>query len=163
MKTSTTTLIAAMYELARTIQSDDGVANAAIFEAAERIGLQAEEIDRMKQDKTRLHLLELLATIHRDGGQYAQKVGIKQACIDADAIVSGMSAQIDAVDNLIKQAALAEREACAQVCENGHFLHDQAPTAIFGKECARAIRFRGASLDPAKPRPADRPPAAHRQ
>lgn len=84
----------------------------------------------------------LLAVIHRDGGQHAHKVGIKQACIDAEVIVAGMTSQIDAVDNLIKQAALAEREACAQVCENGHFLHDQAPTAIFGKECARAIRFR---------------------
>ena len=46
MKTDTTTMIAAMYELARTIRSD-GVANAAIFEAAERLGLQHAEIARL--------------------------------------------------------------------------------------------------------------------
>ena len=42
----------------------------------------------------------------------------------------------------IAAAVTAEREACAMVCENGNFLHDAAPTAIFGKECARAIRAR---------------------
>ena len=45
----------------------------------------------------------------------------------------------------IAAAVAAEREACAAVCENGNFLHDAAPTAIFGKECARAIRARSAS------------------
>ena len=44
MKTDTTTLIASMYELARTIRSDDSVANAEILEAAELIGLQHAEI-----------------------------------------------------------------------------------------------------------------------
>ena len=42
----------------------------------------------------------------------------------------------------IADAVAAERNACAAVCENGSFLHDAAPTAIFGKECARAIRAR---------------------
>mgnify|MGYP006893626885 CR=1 FL=1 len=37
MKSSTETLIAAMHILARDIQSKDGVANAAIFEAAQRL------------------------------------------------------------------------------------------------------------------------------
>lgn len=35
-----------------------------------------------------------------------------------------------------------EREACAKVCENGHFLHDEAADARFGKACAAAIRAR---------------------
>ena len=45
----------------------------------------------------------------------------------------------------IADAVAAERDACAAVCENGNFLHDAAPTAIFGKECARAIRARSAT------------------
>ena len=48
-------------------------------------------------------------------------------------------------DKSIVAAVAAEREACAAVCENGNFLHDAAPTAIFGKECARAIRARSAT------------------
>ena len=48
-------------------------------------------------------------------------------------------------DAAIAAAVAAERDACAAVCENGNFLHDAAPTAIFGKECARAIRARSAS------------------
>jgi hypothetical protein len=39
----------------------------------------------------------------------------------------------------------AEREACAQVAENGRFLHDDSPEARFGKSCAAAIRARGLS------------------
>jgi hypothetical protein len=41
-----------------------------------------------------------------------------------------------------ERAVAAEREACAKVCENGLFLHDNAPDALFGKACARAIRAR---------------------
>ena len=37
MKSSTETLIKAMYILVKDIQSEDGVANAAIFEAAQRL------------------------------------------------------------------------------------------------------------------------------
>ena len=36
-----------------------------------------------------------------------------------------------------------EREACAKVCEDGNFLHAEAPDARFGKACATAIRNRG--------------------
>jgi hypothetical protein len=32
------------------------------------------------------------------------------------------------------------REACAKVAEGGGFLHDDAPSARFGKDCAAAIR-----------------------
>ena len=37
MRTSTETLIKALYVLAKDIQSEDGVANAAILEAAQRL------------------------------------------------------------------------------------------------------------------------------
>jgi len=36
-----------------------------------------------------------------------------------------------------------EREACAKLCENGAFLHDQAPDALFGRSVAKAIRAKG--------------------
>ena len=48
MRTEPRILSAAMYELARTIQSGDGVANAAIAEAAERLDAQTVEIARLK-------------------------------------------------------------------------------------------------------------------
>jgi hypothetical protein len=36
-----------------------------------------------------------------------------------------------------------ENEACAKVCENGTFLHDFSPEAVYSRACARAIRARG--------------------
>ena len=33
-----------------------------------------------------------------------------------------------------------ERERCAKVAEDGRFLHAESPAAIFGRECAAAIR-----------------------
>ena len=101
------------------------------------------EIDRLKRE--RQHVYDLLARIHRDGGQYTAKHGIVKSCDDAEAQVVTWLKTISEVDSLIKQARIAEREACAVVCENGNFLHDAAPTAIFGKECARAIRARSAT------------------
>ena len=49
MKSSTETLIGAMRILARDIQSGDGVANAAIAEAADRLEEQQEEITELKK------------------------------------------------------------------------------------------------------------------
>lgn len=37
-------------------------------------------------------------------------------------------------------AVALERERCAKVAEGGNFLHDDAPTARFGREVAAAIR-----------------------
>lgn len=48
-----------------------------------------------------------------------------------------------AVANAVRVAVEAEREACAQVAEGGRFLHEDAPTAHFGREVAAAIRRRG--------------------
>ena len=36
-----------------------------------------------------------------------------------------------------------EREACAKLCEDGHFLHEEAPDARWAKGLAKAIRQRG--------------------
>ena len=50
MRTSTETLIAAMRILSQDIQSDDGVANAAIAEAAQRLEEQQERIKKLESE-----------------------------------------------------------------------------------------------------------------
>ena len=50
MRTSTETLIAAMRILSSDIQSDDGVANAAVAEAAERLAEQHMRIAKLEQE-----------------------------------------------------------------------------------------------------------------
>ena len=54
MRTSTETLIAAMHILATEIQSDDGVANAAIAEAGERLAEQHMRIAQLEQENDAL-------------------------------------------------------------------------------------------------------------
>ena len=54
MKTSTETLIAAMRILSQDIQSDDGVANAAIAEAAQRLEEQQERITQLERENDAL-------------------------------------------------------------------------------------------------------------
>lgn len=49
MTTSIETLVAAMRALANDIQSEDGVANAAIAEAAQRLAEQQERIKRLEE------------------------------------------------------------------------------------------------------------------
>jgi hypothetical protein len=50
VKTSTETLIAAMRILSQDIQSDDGAANAAVAEAAERLAEQHMRINQLEQE-----------------------------------------------------------------------------------------------------------------
>jgi uncharacterized protein (UPF0212 family) len=50
VKTSTETLIAAMRMLSQDIQSDDGAANAAVAEAAERLAEQHMRITQLEQE-----------------------------------------------------------------------------------------------------------------
>ena len=50
MRTPTETLIAAMHILATEIQSDDGAANAAVAEAAERLAEQHTRIAQLEQE-----------------------------------------------------------------------------------------------------------------
>ncbi len=50
MRTSTETLIAAMRILSQDIQSDDGVANAVIAEAAQRLEEQQEHIKKLESE-----------------------------------------------------------------------------------------------------------------
>ena len=50
MKTSTETLIAAMRILSQDIQSEDGAANAAVAEAAQRLEEQQERINKLESE-----------------------------------------------------------------------------------------------------------------
>ena len=54
MRTSTETLIAAMRILSQDIQSEDGVANAAVAEAAQRLEEQQERITQMERENDAL-------------------------------------------------------------------------------------------------------------
>ena len=48
-----------------------------------------------------------------------------------------------AIEKLVADAEsirAAERERCAKVIENGHFLHDQSPAKLFADQAAKAIR-----------------------
>ena len=57
MNTPTETLVSAMRALANDIQSEDGVANAAIHEAAQRLEEQQDRIKRLEEDSQRLNWL----------------------------------------------------------------------------------------------------------
>ena len=49
----------------------------------------------------------------------------------------------DEVVRIVAQVRADALEEAAKVCEGGRFLHDDAPDAIFGKACAKAIRAIG--------------------
>ena len=70
---------------------------------------QHAEIERLKRE--RHHIYDLLARIHRDGGQYAAEHGVEKACDDAESQVAAWLDTINSVDALIEQARIAEREA----------------------------------------------------
>ena len=43
-------------------------------------------------------------------------------------------------DIVMEKFAVLIVEECTNVIEGGRFLHDQAPTALFAKECSGAIK-----------------------
>ena len=86
------------------------------LEAAEALRQQRAEIDRLKRQ--RHHIYDLLARIHRHGGQYTPAHGVEQSCDDAEAQVVTWIETIGGADALIEQARIAEREACAVVCDD---------------------------------------------
>ena len=79
--------------------------------AVEALRRQHAEIDRLKRE--RHHIYDLLARIHRDGGQYTAEHGVEKACDDAEAQVVAWLETINGIDALIEQARIAERAACA--------------------------------------------------
>ena len=83
--------------------------------ATKALRAQHAEIARLKRE--RHHIYDLLARIHRDGGQYTADHGVEKSCDDAEAQVVTWLETINSVDALIEQARIAEREACAALCE----------------------------------------------
>ncbi|WP_326526753.1 hypothetical protein [Dokdonella sp.] len=84
-------------------------------DAAAMLRSQHAEIERLKRD--RHHIYDLLARIHRDGGQYTAEHGVEKSCDDAEAQVVAWIDTINGVDALIEQARIADSEACARICE----------------------------------------------
>ncbi len=66
-----------------------------------------------------------------------------QKFIDENTMDGYMGEPAVGVEKVLELVAKVEAETierCAKVCEEGRFLHDEAPDAIFGKACAKAIR-----------------------
>ena len=94
-RTETAVLIVAMQHLARTILSDDGVANAAIAEAAERLQQQAAEIAVLRHELGRMvNLLENLRTSGKNRYCYVESRSKAMVPV-ADAIDSAKRALLD--------------------------------------------------------------------
>jgi hypothetical protein len=62
---------------------------------------QHAEIERLKRE--RHHIYDLLARIHRDGGQYAAEHGVEKACDDAEAQVVSWLDTFNSFDALIER------------------------------------------------------------
>jgi hypothetical protein len=93
-RTETAVLIAAMRELSRQIISGDGVANAAIAEAADRLGEQAREISALRQQlELMVTLLERLRTV-RDN-KYANVESRSGAMVYVSGAISSACALLD--------------------------------------------------------------------
>ena len=96
-------------------------------------------------NRERHHIYDLLARIHRDGGQYTAEHGVEKSCDDAEAQVVTWLETISSVDAMIEQARIAEREACAKTCEREAVLYDIRGAYKTGNHCAEEIRARGKS------------------
>ena len=111
--------------------------------ATDMLRQQHAEIDRLKRE--RHHIYDLLARIHRDGGQYAAEHGVEKACDDAEAQVVAWLETINGIDALIEQARIAEREACAAVCEAISTGLSAYRDGYGASACLEAIRARSAT------------------
>ena len=101
------------------------------------------EIDRLKRE--RHHIYDLLARIHRDGGQYTAEHGVEKSCDDAEAQVVTWLETINSFDALIEQARIAEREACAEVCDELEAMLPGTKTGNTLQWASEKIRARGKS------------------
>ena len=110
---------------------------------AEMLRQQHAEIERLKRE--RHHIYDLLARIHRDGGQYTAEHGVEKSCDDAEAQVVTWLETISSVDSLIEQARIAEREACALVCDELEALLPGTKTGNTLQWAAEKIRARSAT------------------
>ena len=104
------------------------------------------EIDRLKRE--RHHIYDLLARIHRDGGQYTAEHGVEKSCDDAESQIVTWLETINSADALIEQARIAEREACAAICDRMSSSYSNSglyTAALRTNACSKAIRARSAT------------------
>lgn len=113
------------------------------LEAAAMLRQQHAEIERLKRE--RHHIYDLLARIHRDGGQYTAENGVEKACEDAESQVTAWLETISSADALIEQARIAEREACALVCDSLEDMIPNTKSGIMLHFASEKIRARGKS------------------
>ena len=133
-------LTSCLFEMQNAAKSLAAERDAAIAAA---VAAERAEIERLKRE--RHHIYDLLARIHRDGGQYTADHGVEKSCDDAEAQVVTWLDTLSSVDALIEQARIAEREACAKTCEREAVLYDIRGAYKTGNHCAEEIRARGKS------------------
>ena len=114
-----------------------------IGEAYNMLRQQHAEIERLKRE--RHHIYDLLARIHRDGGQYTAEHGVEKSCDDAEAQVVTWLDTISSFDALIEQARIAEREACAEACDELEAMLPGTKTGNTLQWASEKIRARGKS------------------
>jgi hypothetical protein len=71
--------------------------------------------------------------VKQAGGEFWQRIE-SDGVLNKEAYIT-----FDPPQSLEKFAELIVKE-CTNVIEGGRFLHDQAPTALFAKECSGAIK-----------------------
>ena len=111
--------------------------------AVKALRQQHDKIEQFKRE--RYHIHNLLAKIYRDGGQYVAEHGIEKACYDAEEQVVAWLETIIGIDSLIEQARIAEREACAVVCDELESLLPGTKTGNMLQWAAAQIRARSAT------------------
>ena len=142
-------------EARATLGAGDGVCYEGLTDAARRVVRERDEAVAM--------LREILARVHRDGGQHVDAVGLAQATREADEVIvrdraerDEARAEVERLRAELAEARLDEREACAALCdahgdtaerERDACCDDRSRSLHAGRmhgadECARAIRAR---------------------
>jgi hypothetical protein len=134
-QSSTETIIAALDILARDIHSEDGAANAAIAEGAQRLRELSAEVEALRSERDAAFSMTRC------------ECDVEEACCNlvqwAERAESA-EREVDALRAERDAAVAAERERCAKLCDAIHARHIAEYGDYIGEtyaaECARAIR-----------------------
>jgi septal ring factor EnvC (AmiA/AmiB activator) len=126
------------------LMADGGTMGVAeITERAENLRAMLDAAVR-ERDEARRHLGNLLARIHRDGGQYQERHGTEKAVADADRIVANRNAELDEAREDVETL----RKLNDQLLEQLEIERDEARAALAAarREGAEALRERAATI-----------------